>query len=272
MAPAALDVTGKRPITFTDSTGAQRFVPLSAFQFEGSTVKLGSAWTSVFDAAETTALLALVNGLAASGDLTPPPVLPPSPAIGFSAASVGPEGNNITVTITPGTSAGLNTELEITAKEVDTYAGLASADAAAEAIGVDDEGTGIVRVKGGETFGTGLPKDGQSLSVKKTGSTKVLAADGTATLFNLTARPGYKGSGIPVTVTVVGGTFTVVATHDAGSPPKVKLDEVDTLPDDVAFLVSAWAPPGGLAEPAAGTVQLSGGDLLTAATGVAYTS
>ncbi len=272
MAPTALDVTGKRPLTFTDSTGAQRFVPLSAFQFEGSTVKLASAWTPVFDAGETATLLALAGAQAASGDLAPPPVLAPSPAIGFRAASVGPEGNNITVTITPGTPAGLNTELEITAKEVDTYAGLASADAAAEAIGLDDEGTGIVRVKGGDTFGAGLPKDGQTLSVKKTGATKVLAADGTATLFNLVARPGYKGAGIPETVTVTGSTFTVVATHDAGAPPKVKLDAVDTLPDDVAFLVSAWAPPGGLAEPAAGTVQLSGGDSTTAATGVAYTS
>ncbi len=43
MAPTALDVTGKRPLTFTDSTGAQRFVPLSAFQFEGSTVQLASS-------------------------------------------------------------------------------------------------------------------------------------------------------------------------------------------------------------------------------------
>jgi hypothetical protein len=270
----ALDVTGKRPVTFTDSTGAQRFVPLSAFELNGSSVQLASAWTSAFNAADTAILLALANEQVATGDLKAPPPLPRGAAIGLRAASVGPQGNNITVKITPGTAAGLNTELEITAKEVDTYAGLASAAAAADAIGVDDEGTGIVRVKGGETLGTGLPKDAQSLSVKKTGAAKVLAADGTTTLFSLTARPGYKGSGIPVTVSVdsVAGTFTVAATHDAGSPPKVKLDAVDTLPDDVAFLISTWAPPGGLAEPAAQTIQLSGGDPTTAATGVAYTS
>lgn len=280
MAGASLHVTGTRPMSFTDSTGAQRFVPLSALELDGSEVKLKASWASSFSAPDATILLALAGERAASGDLKPPPVTPPVPAIAFTARTAGPESNGIVVTVTPDPGPPLTATIAIAAKEVDAYGGLTGAKHAAQVIGVDTPtgnpgdppaGTGLVRVKASANLTAALPKDGQVLSVKA--ATPVLAPDDT-TLFTLLPRDGYTGTGIAVTIAVdaVAKTFTLHATHDSGPQPKVTLQTLDQLAAPVKFLVSAGAPPGGLAPPAASTVPLSGGGLGIKATGVAYTT
>jgi len=281
-------VAGNAPLTFTDSLGRQRSVPLSALQFSGSTLEPASGWSSAFKPADITILLALAQARVATGDLAPAPAPPPVPAISFTAVAAGPQGNNIAVTVVSVTGpagealSALNAKLVIDAAETDTYSGLATAADAAQAIGVDTaptsvgdppQGGGVVVVKSGSATGAGLPKDGQILSVKSAGK-PVLASDGSTTLFILAARSGYSGSGIKTTVSLdpSGTTFTVTATYDAGNTATTVAEtELTELPPAVAFLVTASAPPGGLALPAEGTTTtLSGGAAGLPATGVAY--
>ena len=110
----------------------------------------------------------------------------------------------------------------------------------------------MVVVKSGSATGTGLPKDGQTLTVTSAG-TNVLAADGSTTLFVLVPRNGYTGSGINTTVSLApdAKTFSVTATYDARNTNAVAETDLASLPGSVTFLVSLAAPPGGLALPAA---------------------
>ena len=116
MASSTVDVTGQSPLSFTDANGTQRFVPLSALEFSGSKVQLKSAWASEFSGAEQTILLALASSKVSAGELTPPPVMPPVAAILFVAAVAGPEGNNITVSVTPDPGTALSAKVKLNAK------------------------------------------------------------------------------------------------------------------------------------------------------------
>lgn len=287
MVAAPVDVVGPSPISITSTQGGQMVVPLSALQFSGSTLEVKSAWAASFDAGETQTLLALATALAAAGELTAPPVAPSLPAIMFTATHAGPESNDIVVTATPGTGAPLTTTIAVTALETDAYGLLASATAAALAIGVDAPtgkagdpaaGTGVVVVQQGSVAtGTTLPADNQT-GVLSSAGFEVKAADNSA-LFTLLPRADYAGSGglsVSVNLDPSGTTFTVTAVYDstkeAGPQPKITILTLGSLPAQVAYLVSASAPPAGAEVPAAGKVQLSGGGPGLAATGLLYTS
>jgi hypothetical protein len=278
------DVTGKRPLSFSDSTGAQRFVPLSALEFEDSVVQLKSTWHQVFPAADATILLALANDLARSGDFTSPPVRPRFPAIGFKATTPGIAGNDTEVAVHVGAGTALEAPITITVNKVDHWPGLTMASAAMT-IGADTEptkdtddpprGTGLVCVK------PVSPKPAPDLlpadqTFKVTAATPVVAGDTDKTpLFKLVPRAGYTGTGITVVIATDKdtNTFTVTATHDSGAAPgAVTLDTLDELPKDVGALVEAFAPPVGIALPANSTLHLSGGAPGIAASAVAYTS
>lgn len=280
---STVDVTGHSPLSFTNEDGSQRFVPLSALELVGSELKLKAAWAAEFSNADQATLLAVASTLKASRQLEPPPLTAPRPAIGFTAATAGPEGDNIVVTLTPDPGTVTEAQVLIQAVETDTYSGLTDAAAAAMKIGVDNAtgnpgdppaGTGLVHVKAGGTTGTGLPKNNQNLTVKGA-TTNVLAADASTTLFQLVPRSGAPPAGIPVKVTVdsAAGTFTVEASYDTGSgQPKVPLTALNTLAAPITFVVTAAPAPSGLARPKQGDVRLSGGAPGIAATGVAYTS
>jgi hypothetical protein len=287
MAASPVDVVGSTPISFTDSQGAQKFVPLSALQFNGSTVQLKTAWTSHFNAADTTTLLAVAAARAAGGELAPPPVPPPQPAIAFTAQHAGPESNNITVKVAPDPGPPLTATIAVTATETDTYAGLATATAAALALGVDAptgnpgdplKGTGTVCVKQASiAAGNKLPADNQTGVLTPAGF-DVKAGDNSV-LFTLLPRADYAGSGglsITVKLDASGTTFTVTAVYDStlesGPKPKITIQTLGALPAGVAYLVAASAPPGGAALPVAGTVALTGGGPGLAANGLIYTS
>ena len=99
-ASAVVDVVGTSPISFTDSTGAQKSVPLSALEFSGSALQLArTPWTGSPNSSRQTrqTLLAVATARLAAGELTPPPIRPPSPAIAVTAVHPGPESNNIVV-------------------------------------------------------------------------------------------------------------------------------------------------------------------------------
>jgi hypothetical protein len=287
MAVAPVDVVGPSPISITSTQGPQLFVPLSALQFNGSTLEVKPAWSASFDAGETQTLLALATALAAAGELTAPPIAPPSPAIVFTAQHAGPESNDIVVTATPDPGPPLTATIAVSAVETDSYGLLDSAKAAALAIGVDAPtgnagdpaaGTGVVEVEQSSVAtGTTLPADHQK-GVLTSAGFEVKAADNSV-LFTLLPRADYAGSGglsVSIDLDPSGTTFTVEAIYDstkeAGPQANVTILTLGALPHPVAYLVSATAPPAGAEVPAGGSVQLSGGGPGLAATGLFYTS
>ena len=301
-ASAAVDVVGTSPISFTDSTGAQKSVPLSALTFSGSRPDIADDWAPEFNAPDKATdkamVLAVATARIAAGELTPPPTRPPSPAIAVTAVQPGPESNNIVVAVTvtapdPGQpldpSQPLSAILTFSATETDTYTGLHTATEAAEAIGVESSsgsppaGAGLVMVKSGSVAATDtLPADDQNAVLTATGPNVLeVKADGSsAILFILIpARPvpsGPNGLSVHVRRDPSGPTFTVTATYNSGTQPPVTIPTLTPLPPPVAYLVTASAPPGGAMLPPASPppvqLQLSGGGPGVAASGLFYTS
>lgn len=287
MATEPVNVVGSTPISFTGTAGGQRSVPLSALQFNGSTIEVAHDWTAQFDGAETTTLLAVANARVALGELTPPPAPPPLPALVFTAAHTGPETNGIVVTTKADSGPPLSRAITVTAAETDKYPTLATAEAAAQAIGVDaptgsptdpPAGTGLVVLKQSSVAaGTELPTDAQTGVLKEAGF-DVKATDGSV-LFTLLPRADYKGSdGLSISVDVdpSGLSFTVTAVYDstkeAGQQDPITIQTLDKLPEQVAYLVTAKAPSSGALIPVDGSVTLSGGRLGLSASAICYTS
>lgn len=281
----AVDVIGPGPLSFTDSNGAQQVIPLSALQFSGSVLQLKPGWTGLFDAGETATLLAVAKARAAAGELTPPPVPPPRPALALTAARTGAETNNIVVTaVTEKNKPALTAEITLTVTETDTWAGLATGDAAAHRIGVDAPtgndgdpvaGTGLVVVKQGSTGGTGKPPVASSGVLTK-GTGVDLKDEDDKVVCTLLPRADYDGQGgLSYEVTRQNGTCTVSATYDstkeADAQDPVTLLTLTHVPPQVGYLVTASAPPAGAALPADKSVHLSGGAHGFAASGLLYT-
>jgi hypothetical protein len=287
-----LDVVGATPISITGSTGGQRIVPLSALQFSGSAVQVKQTWASTFTAAETTALLAVAKARVASGELRKPPVPLPTPALVVTAAVPGPESNGIAVHVTPDTTdtTPASTPIGISVTELDTYAGLATAQAAAAAIGTDKApttpvdpplGSGLVRVKSGSvaTGSNKLPVDVAEVALTAAGL-DVKDSDGNV-LFTLLPRPGYNattGLTVQVRQDTSGTSFKLSAAYDSAKEtaalPAITIQSLDPLPPPVAYLVTITAPAAGAAVPAptpAVGVTLTGGGPGLAARALLYT-
>jgi hypothetical protein len=287
-----LDVVGATPISITGSTGGQRIVPLSALQFSGSAVRVKQSWASTFTTAETTALVAVATARVASGELRKPPVPLPTPALVVTAAVPGPESNGIAVHVTPNTTdtTPASTPIAISVTELDTYADLATAEAAAAAIGTDKApttpadpplGSGLGRVKSGSvaTGSKKLPVDLAEVALTAAGL-DVKDSDGNI-LFTLLPRPGYNaatGLTVQVRQDASGTSFTVSAAYDSAKEtatlPAITIQSLDPLPPPVAYLVTVTAPAAGAAVPAptpAEGVTLTGGGPGLAARALLYT-
>jgi hypothetical protein len=287
-------VTGHGPLSFTDSNGDQRVVPLSALVFTApGKLDINSSgspsWKSEFgpgqpfSANDATTLLSLAALRFAAGELKPPPTLPPEPALHFQAATPGPGGNNVSIalalTTTPNTAdpTVFNTTVQITAQEEEEYSGLADGAAARAAIGVDtptdpgdQQGYGLVMVKGSSTSGTGKLAKAGSWPFHA-GTLDLMSDDGLSTVVTLAPRAGMPATGVTVTVThdVSGTTFTIDVKY-APAPDTIDLYPLGSLTADLSWLLTVGSP--GAAVPAANAVQLSGGAPGVAASGVAYTS
>jgi hypothetical protein len=71
-ASAIVDVIGTAPISLTDSTGAQKSVPLSALTFSWSKPDIADDWAPEFDkAADKATVFAVATARVAAGELTP---------------------------------------------------------------------------------------------------------------------------------------------------------------------------------------------------------
>jgi hypothetical protein len=286
MSTATTDVLGSSPLAFTDAKGAQRSVPLSAFEFSGSKIQLKAAWQTDFSAAEAVTLVALATARASTGELVPPPKPPKSPAVAFTAKHAGPESNNITVTAAADQGMSpLATTMAISATETDTWTGLATGAAAAKALGVDNptgapgdplKGTGLVVVKQGSVGASTKPAVASSGVMAKATGVDIKDTD-SKVVMTILPRADYAGTGgLSYEVTATSTTFTLTATYDSskesGNQSKVTVLTLDQLPAQVAYLVGAAAPPSGAAVPASGSVQLTGGGTGLAASGLLYTS
>jgi hypothetical protein len=285
MATATAEVIGSTPLSFANSSGAQEIVPLSAFEFSGSDIRLKTAWQAFFDPGEQTALLAVAKARAATGELTLPPVPPPAPALALTAAHAGPEGNGITVKVSVEKDAPtLEAEITLSAVEVDTWAGLADGDAAAHRIGVDAPSgadgsppgaTGLIAVKTGSTGASTKPAVAKSGVLKKTTDVDLKDEDGKV-VCTIRPRADYAGKdGLSFEVTQQGATFTIAVTYDstkeAGTQNPVTLLSLGNVAVPVAYVVSVGAPPRGAALPADSSAQLSGGAAGLKAGGLLYT-
>ena len=99
-ASAAVDVVGTAPISFTDSTGAQKSVPLSALRSPAQPCSYRGRLAPELTRRQTRPRCSRLQTPAQSaGELTPPPTRPPSPAIAVTASHPGPESNNIVVAV-----------------------------------------------------------------------------------------------------------------------------------------------------------------------------
>ena len=143
MAASTVGITGSGPLSVTDKNGAQHFVPLSAFKLGGSDVTLKTDWVTQIDSQHIDAVLlqALAQARFRAGELAAPPAPRVGPAILFTAQQIGPEGNGISVAVTPD---GL-TDVTLVATQTLVYPGLTSGAMAQAKIG-DTSGTGPVQV------------------------------------------------------------------------------------------------------------------------------
>ena len=285
MANATADVIGSTPLSFTNASGGQQVVPLSALEFNGSDLRIKTAWQAAFDAGEQGTLLALAKAREAAGELTPPPIQPPSPALSVTATHPGPEGDGITVTVSvePDVPT-LDAEITLSATEVDTWALLADGDAAAHKIGVDAPtgtpgdpvaATGLIAVKKASTGASAKPAVAKSGVLKKATGVDLKDEDDKV-VCTILPRADYVGKdGLSYEVTAQDATFTITATYDstkeAGTQDPVTLLTLGDLAAPVAYLVSVGAPPRGAALPADSSAQLSGGAVGLSASGLLYT-
>jgi len=283
MASATTDVIGSTPLSFTNSSGGQQVIPLSALEFNGSDIRLKTAWQSALDAGEQTTLLALAKSRAAVGELAPPPVSPPAPALAVTAAHAGPESSGITVSVSVEKNVpALEADITLSAVEVDTWAGLADGDAAAHRIGVDaptgadgdpPAATGLIAVK---STGTSIKPAVASTGVLEKAKDVELKDEDNKVVCTIRPRGDYAGKdGLSYEVTRQGATFTVAATYDsvkeAGTQAPVTLLTLADVAAPVKYLVLVASPPRGAAIPADSSAQLSGGASGLAASGLLYT-
>jgi hypothetical protein len=288
MATATADVIGSTPLSFPDATGGQLVVPLSALEFSGSDLRIKTGWKAAFDNGEQERLLTAAKSRAATGELAPPPVPPPAAALALVAAHAGAEGNGITVAVEVEKDApALKAEITLSAVEVDTWAGLANGDAAADAIGVDAPtglpgdppgATGLIAVKKGSTGATTKPPVAKADVLKKSTDVELKDEDDKIVCI-IKPRADYTGKdGLSYAVTRQGASFTITATYDSaeeagaqGPVTLLSLGTLGTVAAPVAYLVKVSAPPRGAALPADSSVQLSGGAAGLAAGGLLYT-
>lgn len=275
-------VAGSSPISITGSRGGQRVVPLSALQFNGSSIEVRSEWAASFTAEEVTALTALARARHATGELTRPPARPPAPALVVTAAKAGPESDHIVVRVAPDTSGGapLSAPITISAKQEDTYRGLASASAAGKAIGTGATPAPAALVRLEDVSASTKPPQPLGRTAVPAGGLKVQDADG-GTLFTIHPRAGFTAAtGLKAAVTTDsgGGSFTVVVSYDSAeedaAPVTFTIQDLTALPARVSQLVTLTAPPGGAAvpepTPSAG-VPLTGGGVGVAARALLHT-
>jgi hypothetical protein len=261
-------VIGNGPVGFTDSTGNQKFIPLSALEFLDGQIS-AEKWPLY---SQNKAIVdALLADLVEHGFLRAGPSPPAKPAMVLQAAVPGAAGNTIQVTFSKfNTSDPNNTTFEATITSTDIYPELSWDDVSpafiTTVLGTDTligTHSGLIRVK--DASNSSQPKiKSYSLTTNGNSAPKAFAeieGDPAGTAFTVEAwKAGDEGKSITVTISEVDSgtkTFTL----------EVKLNHTITgikmLPKDLEgsgiFLEVKKPGVGDFATPAPGTVELRGG-------------
>jgi hypothetical protein len=276
-------VIGNGPIDFMDSGGEQVSVPLSALKIESGQVDLESSWADKagLSGDDPSILKGLLAELQRQGYLRSAPAPTQKPAMIVKAASPGPEGNNIEITVsevTQNTDAPLDplkTTFSVTAKETDEYPDLMLASIAT-VLGIDEDpkGTGLVHVVTGSVAADGVPAEKIGTKALKLGpGAQVEVKDkDDKTLFTLKPRASLGSSDpkVKVTITEVDTakkTFKLTATWKK-KVTGVKVDPatLESKFQELEYLVTVSPPASGAySVPKAEARSLSGGSAATRA-------
>ncbi len=282
-------VRGSGPVSYTDSSGRQWVIPLSALRFDDGSID-ATRWTDLATLAtdDQSAVTGWLNYLAEISSLKPGS-LPKEPAMIIKAADPGAAGNTIQVTfsnITPDPSAPDDRDLTtftVTITETNTYERL-SIDSEAPnyfatvlGMGTDDNpGTrpGLVHVQDSSipTTGAVLPAANSTiLHLAIDGASKafkaVNALDPTlARAFILEAKKsGNAGTLTTFTISTVNeenGTFNLEAVWTCEIESITPRGLPDALNEDnnASYEILVEAPDTGFDVPVAGTILLRGGE------------
>lgn len=280
-------VIGNGPIGFTDSTGNQRFSPLSVLEFLDDQINAVNWPLYIPNQAIVDSLLV---DLVDNGFLRPGPSAPSKPAMVLRAAVPGAAGNTIQVTfsnLVVDTTTPANTTFDATIFSKDTYLGLsydaispASPEFIKNVLGTETlTGTSptFIRVKNADT--PSQPKPGTYVlegGNATTKSSKGIDGDPMGTGFTMEAwQNGDEGNSITVTISQVNATtktFTLVVELKQPTITGIKLSDLPAKLAGSGIVLSVTGPGGGdFAIPALGTVGLRGGSDAKAAASASAT-
>lgn len=258
------------PIVFFTDEGAQFDISPDWLSFDGAVLK-----ATLPSGMSSPNLLAWLQYLADSGYISPLPAPPPEAALVVQAAPnlVGDYGNKIDLTIAPGTIPG---RVDVTASVADRYEDL-TADTIKAVLGDSgDPKPGLLQVK---SVGAGhvpdagpVTKAGPVGGAPPTWTLSGAGGDVVAVLEPSNAGAPFNKGDVSVVVRDVNDpkfTVTVEWTNTVQNVDPNKFG--DPGPGglrDLGFLVTVVGPPAGVGfkEPRPGTIQLSGGRNMSAAT------
>jgi hypothetical protein len=269
-------VLANGPVAYTDSTGEQVLISLSALSFDASGSLVLTGWPpySNYTAGEQKVISAWLNSLIASGDLRPAPDAPPRPAMLVQAVDAGAAANNISIAVsavTPNADP-TQTTFTITVTETEVYQRVTAATLAG-VLGTDTHPASgsaqqptLAVVVDGSVVAAGVPdvtKSPYTFPAPAVGqASKVNVVDTTpATIFTLQAKKiGSDGTKTTATISnVVAKVFDLQLQWTKQATGVTVLNAASKMLD-LGYEITATAPGGGaFLVPAAKTTTLSGG-------------
>lgn len=267
-------VLGNGPLEYTDPSGKQVSIPLSALFFDHNHQL--SVDPSKWPAALPGFVASLLADLAQQQLIVPAPVASPKPAMVITASDAGSAGNGIKVTITSTPNVDpTQTTFSFKVEETDTYTGLTLATIA-QVLGTDKAPSttpGLVHVVQGTLAASGLPAlvskqvftqptppppppppgpNAQSVVNDKTKAAwvtleaKKIGADGVLTTVTI------------ANVNTTNNTFDLTA-YWTKTASGITLATLQTNLASLGYEIVGTSPGGIFSVPSAGVIQLTGG-------------
>jgi hypothetical protein len=238
------------PIVFFTDEGAQFDISPDWLSFDGGVLK-----ATLPSGMSSPKLLAWLQYLVDRGYISPLPAPPPEAALVVQAARPGAYGNNIELTIAPGTIPG---RVDVTASVTDRYEELTAGTIKAVLGDSGDPKPGLLQVK--SVGADGVPDAGPVS--RAAGPTWSLSDAGTelAVLEPSHAGAPFNKGDVSVVVRDVNSPKFTLTVDWTNTVHNADPSDFDTDLGDLGFLVTVPnAPPQVFKEPRPGTIQLSGG-------------
>ena len=267
-------VLGNGPLEFTDSTGKQVSIPLSALKFDPKNNNQLTVDPSKWGGTLPTFITSLLTNLAQQGLIVPAPVPSPKPALTVTAADPGSAGNNIQAvfTVTGSDPDPTKTKFSVTVTETDSYQGLSldpkSSSYIGTILGAKSTSPGLVHVVPASIAASGTPASAtpfKAASQNANAQSDVKTGDATPkTVFTLEAKKKGK-DGEQTSVVSVGpnakdsSTFDLTVQWTKAVTDLTVVNVKTNTGTALCYEVKITPPPSGIFSVPAGTVQLSGG-------------